>query len=157
MRALILNKFNKKPSKKMFEFKNVVNMQISVFLPLHSFTGASDLEIPASHSSSGRQFLSVCLVHRNMSPSGCLHTEIIAPLYSAHLATLLKAVMLRPPLCAFKALGPHVIFQAHMKTETAQVGGKKKAPTWPSSKDRILAAENKRGNLHNLHELATVL
>lgn len=39
-------------------------------------------------------------------------TEIIAPLYSAHLATLLKAGMLRPPRRAFKALGPHVIFQA---------------------------------------------
>lgn len=52
-------------------------------------------KFPRVPSFCGTQFLSVCLLHRNMSPSGCLRTEIIAPLYSAHLATLLKAGMLR--------------------------------------------------------------
>lgn len=107
-------------------------------------------KFPWVPSSCGRQFLSVCLFHRNMSPSGCLHTEIIAPLYSAHLAALLKSSDAPTATVCVQNARPTWKPKPHNPW-------REKKPTWPCSNGSILAAENERSNVDILHVLATAL
>lgn len=119
---LTVKRFNKKPFYECIKFKSVVNMQISVFLPLCSLQGATDSKIPLSPLPLWQAVpLGLPLPPQHVTLGVSAHWDYRTSLFRTSCNTFKKQQRSGRHDVRSKSSDHMSFFRAHMKNETAQV------------------------------------